>query len=281
MRVVTRLADWRAATEGARGDGKVVGLVPTMGALHEGHATLMRTARAECDFVVATIFVNPRQFNDAGDLAAYPSTPAADERICEEAGVDLLVRPELGEMWPSFPEPTSTTVSVRGVADNYEGAGRPGHFDGVASVVTKLFALNGPGRAYFGEKDYQQVAVVRTLAVDLGFDVDVVAVPLVRDHDGLALSSRNVRLSASGRGRAVALSRLLRVVHEGRWTLAEVAEVVARELEGLEVLYADVVDPATVRAAGPDFHGEARLLLCVVVDGVRLIDNGPVMMRRS
>jgi pantoate--beta-alanine ligase len=172
-------------------------------------------------------------------------------------------------------------VSVKGVSDNYEGAGRPGHFDGVASVVVKLFVVNGPSRAYFGEKDFQQVAVVRAMARDLGFDVTVVAAPIVRDADGLALSSRNVRLTPSGRDRALALSRTLRVVAQGRWVLGEIAEVVARELDGLDVLYADVVDPATLTAVDPDFHGEARLLLCASVDGVRLIDNGPVMMRRA
>jgi pantoate--beta-alanine ligase len=281
MKIVSSLAAWRAAADVARRRGATVGLVPTMGALHAGHASLMKQARSECDFVVATIFVNPRQFNDAGDLAAYPSTPAADEEICRDAAIDLLVRPDVHEMWPSYPSPTATTVSVKGVSDNYEGAGRPGHFDGVASVVAKLFVVNGPGRAYFGEKDFQQVAVVRAMARDLGFDVTVVAAPIVRDADGLALSSRNVRLTPGGRDRALALSRTLHVVAHGRWVLGEIAEVVARELDGLDVLYADVVDPATLIAVDPDFHGEARLLLGASVDGVRLIDNGPVMIRRA
>ncbi len=156
---------------------------------------LFAAASAECDVVVATIFVNPRQFHDAADLARYPRTPEADRALALEAGVDCLVSPSLEAMWPDFPAPTPTTVSLGALAEVFEGVGRPGHFDGVASVVAKLFAITGPCRAYFGEKDFQQLAVVRQLVRDLGFDVMIVGCPIVRDDDGLALSSRNGQLS--------------------------------------------------------------------------------------
>ena len=278
MERITELAAWRSYANEQRAAGRRVGLVPTMGALHAGHASLFRAARDHGDVVLATLFVNPRQFNDAADLRAYPRTPDADLAVAMANGVDCLVEPTLADMWPAYPDPTATTVSVRGLSDGLEGAGRPGHFDGVASVVAKLFAVTGPCRAYFGEKDFQQIAVVRQMARDLAFDVEVVGCRIVRDHDGLALSSRNLLLPSEARLRALGLSRAIeKVAHDP--APASVLRATMRavlEHSGLEVAYAEVVDPVTLAPTGDHEAGERRALVAVVVDGVRLIDNGPV-----
>ncbi|HVB70290.1 MAG TPA: pantoate--beta-alanine ligase [Acidimicrobiales bacterium] len=275
-----RLADvasWRAYAARQRAHGRRVGLVPTMGALHEGHVALFRAAREAGDVVVATSFVNPRQFNDDSDLAAYPRDPAGDVALAEGL-VDALVEPTLSEMWPDYPHATATTVSVAGIGDVLEGAGRPGHFAGVASVVAKLFVITGPCRAYFGEKDYQQLVVVRRMVDDLAFDVEVVGSPIVRDASGLAVSSRNVRLSQPGRARAVGLARA--VAHAAK--RAAPASQLRREMietldaAGVEVAYAEVVGPKTLEPTSDDESGERRALVAGVVEGVRLIDNGPV-----
>ena len=252
-----------------------------MGALHAGHVSLFRAAREHGDVVMASIFVNPRQFTSRGDLEVYPRTPDADAALAEASGVDCLVRPSLTAMWPAYPEPTATTVSVHGVGDVLEGAQRPGHFDGVASVVAKLFALTGPCRAYFGEKDFQQVAVVRQMVSDLAFDVEVVGCPIVRDDDGLALSSRNVLLGDDGRRRALALSRAIAAVAAAPATASEHRRVLRETLGGarLDVIYADVVDPVTFAASNDSQSGEARALVAASVDGVRLIDNGAVVLK--
>ena len=250
-----------------------------MGALHAGHASLFEAARDHGDVVVATIFVNPRQFNDAGDLAAYPRTPEHDAVLAQRSGVECLVEPTLAEMWPLYPS-TPTTVSVSGVSDVLEGLDRPGHFDGVASVVAKLLTITGPCRAYFGDKDFQQLAVVRQMVRDLGFDVEVVGCPIVRDEDGLALSSRNVALSDVSRKRALALSRAVlgasaceRTASEHRAFLRAVLEEV-----DIDVQYAEVVDPRTFAPSSDDDAGEARALVAAIVDGVRLIDNARVTL---
>lgn len=275
------LGSWREYADATRAGGRVVGLVPTMGALHEGHVSLVRAARERGDVVLLTIFVNPRQFNDAADLAHYPRDLERDREIAERAGVDALVVPTLEEMWPGYPHPVATTVHVAGLGDIFEGVGRPGHFDGVASVVAKLCHVTGPSRAYFGEKDFQQVAVIRQMVSDLAMPVDVVACALVRDADGLALSSRNVRLSPSGRERALSMSRVLAEVSRGAWRVNEARERLRGALRdaGCEVAYADVVEPSTLRGADERDEGEARALLAITVDGVRLIDNGPITLR--
>lgn len=276
MRVVKRLEEWRARTEELRRSGRTVGLVPTMGALHAGHRALIDAARARGDAVVVTLFVNPRQFDDPADLARYPRTPAADLALALEAGTDLLVEPTTEAMWPHGDR--SVTVSAGDLARRFEGRDRPGHFDGVASVVAKLFVVTGPCRAYFGEKDYQQLCVVRALAADLGFDVEVVGVPLQRDPDGLALSSRNARLSPAGRARALGLSRALAAAAAEAAPASALGERmrVVMEDAGVEVAYAEVVDPATLAPLDDDAAGPARALVAGVVEGVRLIDNGPV-----
>ncbi len=276
MRVVKRLDEWRALAEGLRRGGRTVGLVPTMGALHAGHRALLDAARRRGDAVVVTLFVNPRQFDDPIDLARYPRTPAADLALALESGADLLVEPTAEAMWPHGAD--SVTVSAGDLARRFEGRDRPGHFDGVASVVAKLFAITGPCRAYFGEKDYQQLCVVRALAGDLGFDVEVVGVPLQRDPDGLALSSRNARLSAAGRARALGLSRALVAAGAAVATPSALSARmrVVMEDAGVEVAYAEVVDPATLEPLGDAARGPARALVAGFVEGVRLIDNGPV-----
>ncbi len=275
---LTQIDAWRAFANDERGAGRRVGLVPTMGALHGGHESLFRAARASCDVVLATVFVNPRQFGDESDLAHYPRTLERDREIAKESAVDCLVVPTLEEMWPDYPKCTPTTVSVSGVGDVLEGSGRPGHFDGVASVVTKLFAVTGPCWAFFGEKDFQQLAVVRQLVHDLGFDVEVVGCPIVRDPDGLALSSRNARLSLEGRRRALGLSRALSYVATTSARASTLRSTMRTILDdsGVEVAYVDVVDPTTLESTSDDEVGCRRALVAGFVDGVRLLDNGPV-----
>ena len=283
MRLITELSEWRRYADEQRRAGRRVGLVATMGALHAGHSSLFRAARDRGDVLLATLFVNPRQFNDAADLASYPRSPESDRALAEASGVDCLVMPSLAQMWPTYPAPTSTTVSVGGLSEVLEGAGRPGHFDGVASVVAKLFTVTGPCRAYFGEKDLQQLAVVRQMVRDLAFDVEVVGCPIVRDEDGLALSSRNVLLSTDARRRARAISQALRALEPRPATASEQRAVLVRALRSadLDIDYAEVVDPVTFAACTDDDAGMRRAMVAARVDGVRLIDNGPVTLLRE
>lgn len=280
MLELSTVQEWRSYASEQRARGRRVGLVPTMGALHEGHESIFRAAKLTSDVVIATIFVNPRQFNDAADLERYPRTPESDRTLALASGIDCLVSPALDEMWPDYPAPTPTTVTVGTLGDVFEGMGRPGHFNGVASVVAKLLAITGSCRAYFGEKDYQQLTVIRQMVRDLSFDVDVVAQPIVRDNDGLALSSRNGQLSAAGRRRALGLSRALQLAaNEPR--SAEAQRAVLRsvlEEEGVDIAYADVVDSATLVSSRDGDAGERRALVAGFVDGIRLLDNGPVQL---
>jgi len=281
MRLVSDVEEWRSLAESERRAGRSVGLVPTMGALHAGHFSLFEAANAHDDVVIATTFVNPRQFDNQHDLAHYPRTPDADRALAEVHGVDVLVEPTLEAMWPDFPDPTPTTVTIRGLGDVLEGAARPGHFDGVASVVAKLLVVTGPCRVYFGEKDFQQLCVIRQMVRDLSFGVEVVGCPIVRDADGLALSSRNVLLSDDARRRALALSLALARVAEVPAAASEHRRVLREELEnaGVDVVYAEVVDPASLAASNDADSGDARALVAALVDGVRLIDNGPVLLK--
>jgi pantoate--beta-alanine ligase len=243
-RTIAALRADLAAREGS------VGLVPTMGSLHAGHLALLAAARAECDVVVASIFVNPAQFDDTTDLAAYPRDDARDTALAEEAGVDLLFAPPAEEIYPPG---FQTWVEVEELSRGLEGSHRPGHFRGVATVCLKLFNIVRPDRAYFGQKDAQQVAVIRRMARDLDLDLTVRAIPTVRDADGLALSSRNARLSPAERKAALALPRALAT---GDPAAARAA------LDGLEVDYVEVADfdPPVLAAA-------------VRVGSTRLIDN--------
>jgi len=282
VRVMTVATDFADALEAERATGRRIGLVPTMGALHAGHRSLIERAAVECDVVAVTVFVNPLQFTDASDLAKYPRHLDRDVALAAEAGAQVLFAPSVTEMYPGFPAPVATTVRVAEVSEGLEGASRPGHFDGVATVVAKLFSLAGRCHAYFGEKDFQQLVVVRRMVSDLSIPVTVVACPTVREPDGLALSSRNVRLSPPARTAALALRRALEagmgVLAAGGREPATVEAAMAAELSGDPLVqpdYAVVVDAATLSAPGSAqaLAGEVRLLVAATVDGVRLIDN--------
>ena len=285
VEVVETAARCRALLDGARAAGRTVGLVPTMGALHAGHVSLLARARAECDVVAVSIFVNPLQFGDPEDIAHYPRTLERDLVVCADEGADVVFAPPVPEMYPSWPEVPATAVTVRGVSEVWEGASRPGHFDGVATVVAKLFSIAGPCRAYFGEKDFQQLAVVRRLAADLMLPVEVVGCPTVREADGLALSSRNVRLSPEERRAAAVLWRALSAaqatVSTGLCSGSALAQVM-RDAMALEPLvrldYAGAVDADSL--AEVDMVSDpssVRLLIAAVVGPVRLIDNAPAL----
>ena len=281
MERIARVADWRARAQSARASGRTVGLVPTMGALHAGHDSLMRAAAAAGDVVFTTIFVNPRQFNNATDLATYPRTPDADAARAGDSGTDVLVEPALAEMWP-LGEATPTTVHLGPIGEVFEGTDRPGHFDGVASVVAKLLIVTGPCRLYLGEKDYQQLVAMRQMVRDLAFDVEVVGCEIVREESGLALSSRNVRLSDAGRAVALGLSRALASAGEpaSASVLRERMRAVMLEA-GVDVAYAEVVHPVSLEPLDDDYEGEGRALLAGLVEGVRLLDNGRVRVSKG
>lgn len=276
LTTVTTISELRDRLGSARAGGALLGFVPTMGFLHEGHASLMRAARSGSDLVVASIFVNPLQFAADEDLDDYPSDLAGDAALAGANGVDVLFVPTRREM---YPEPVSTTVSVGEVSLPLEGLSRPTHFDGVATVVTKLFAIVGPCRSYFGEKDFQQLAVVRRLVRDLSIPVEVVGCPTVREADGVAMSSRNTYLSPEERAAAPVLHRALQeglaAIDEGtrdpsvvRRAMSET--ILAERLAELD--YAEVVDSLTLAVPDP-LRGSLRLLVAARFGGARLIDN--------
>jgi len=256
--------------------GSVLGFVPTMGALHEGHLSLVRRARSECDAVVASIFVNPLQFAPGEDFAKYPRTFEADCRSLEAERVDVLFAPDAAEMYPNG---SVTTVTVSEVGDRLDGASRPGHFTGVATVVAKLFHVIGPTRAYFGQKDAAQLAVLRQMVRDLNFDVELVGCAIVRDTDGLALSSRNKYLSAIEREHALVLHRTLRqlerIIVEGERqsiTLIRRGMESLHAVPGVQVDYLAIVDTNTLL---PVTSADTGTLVAVAayVGRTRLIDN--------
>lgn len=275
MIVVDRIADLRERCETARRAGGTVGLVPTMGFFHEGHRSLMRAARANHNLVVTTIFVNPLQFGPDEDLAGYPRDLPADTAAAESQGVDLLFVPSVPEM---HPEPAVTTVHVAGLTEGLCGAVRPTHFDGVTTVVAKLFSIVGPSTAYFGRKDFQQLVVVRRMAADLDLPVDVVGCPVVREPDGLAMSSRNAYLTPDQRERATGLFSSLRAaaaaVEDGERDPHRVVALVESEAarHGLDLEYAEVRGAADLAPLGT-MGGEAVLAVAARVGGARLIDN--------
>jgi pantoate--beta-alanine ligase len=283
MEVVTTKVALRALLDSVRASGRTVGLVPTMGALHDGHLSLLAAAGAECDVVALTVFVNPLQFSAGEDLAAYPRPLSRDLELAEDAGASVVFTPSTEEM---YPRPTATTVHVEGLTSSMEGASRPTHFDGVTTVVTKLFNIAGPCRAYFGEKDFQQLSVVRRMAADLDQPVTVVGCPIVREPDGLALSSRNVYLSPEQRAAAAVLNRALRagaaLVESGERdteaVAAHMASVVGSEpLASLD--YAEVVDPDTLEQPVALESGRpVRLLVAAGLGTTRLLDNLGVLV---
>ncbi len=283
MQQIESIAELRAACEAARSERRRVGLVPTMGFLHEGHRSLIRAARRDTAFVVVSIFVNPLQFSAGEDLDRYPRDLAGDVAQCEEEGVDAVFAPSVGEMYPHGP--SLTTVHVDRLTAGLCGAARPTHFDGVTTVVTKLFAIVGPCRAYFGRKDAQQLAVVTRMAADLNLPVDVVGCPIVREPDGLAMSSRNAYLTAGQRAAALVLSRALetaaRAVAAGERdpaaAMAIVQRIVAAEpLVALEyVELRDAYDLAHIDR----LDGDVLLALAARVGETRLIDNVTLSVR--
>lgn len=262
MKTLRTTAEVRAHL-GAQRHARTVGLVPTMGALHEGHVALFRAARRRCDHVVASIFVNPGQFNDAADLAAYPRNQRRDLEIAAAAAIDAVFAPAVEEIYPPG---DATSVVVEGAAAGYEGAFRAGHFNSVATVCLKLFNTVRPHVAFFGQKDAQQVAVVRQMVRDLRLDLRVEVVPTVRERDGLALSSRNARLSPAERVRALAIPQALQAGLEAHRAGRDVAATAADELRGLEVDYVEVAE----------FDGHPTLVIAARVGKTRLIDNVPL-----
>ncbi|WP_192964608.1 pantoate--beta-alanine ligase [Phycobacter azelaicus] len=276
--ILRRLADLRANYATWIRAGEVVGVVPTMGALHAGHLSLVEAAKAACDRVIVTIFVNPRQFNSAEDLAKYPRTEQADAAKLAPYGVDVVYVPDPDQI---YPEGYATSVSVEGITDVLEGTFRPGHFDGVATVVAKLFLQTGAHKAFFGEKDFQQLMVVRRMARDLDIPIEVIGCPTVREASGLAMSSRNMRLSVDALEKAGQLYPIMTDC-AARLTAGEAFEKIepdARaaldaagfgEIEYLDLRCADTLAPLQTPTR------PARLLAAAWLDGVRLIDNIPV-----
>lgn len=289
MKVVTTISDVRAITGLAHKAGETVGFVPTMGALHDGHRSLMKAARSECGSVGVSVFVNPTQFGPGEDFDTYPRALAADEAICKAENVDWLFAPSVSEM---FPDSARTTVHVSGLTEVLCGLTRPGHFDGVTTVVAKLFSICGPGRAYFGRKDAQQLAVVRQMVKDLNLPIAVIGCPTVREKDGLAMSSRNARLSANEREAATVIPRALRQVldqivageRSPRAVTKMLTEMIAAEpiaqVEYVEVVDADTLSSLICEPVSP-LTGNVLLAVAVRFGSVRLIDNASVVIENN
>ncbi len=270
-----KLAGLRAQTALWRKAGETIGVVPTMGALHQGHLSLARAARERCDRVIVTIFVNPKQFNNPDDLDSYPRTEEDDARKLESIGVDLIYVPDPEQI---YPDGFATSVSVAGLTDMLCGAARPGHFDGVATVVSKLFLQTFADFAFFGEKDYQQLQVVRRLAADLDIPIEVIGCPTIREEDGLAMSSRNLLLSDRSRIKAPVLAEVmqdLRTKLRGGASMTDIEEDAKARLLAAgfnEVDYLELRDGGDLSLLGQTVP-DARLFAAAWLAGVRLIDN--------
>ncbi|HAP50194.1 MAG: pantoate--beta-alanine ligase [Muribaculaceae bacterium] len=276
MKIISKVDELKAVVAQAKAAGKLIGLVPTMGALHLGHRSLVERARRECDVVVVSVFLNPTQFNNQEDLRTYPRTAEADAAMLHECGVDIAFMPTVEDM---YPEPDTRQFHLGTVAEVMEGAYRPGHFNGVCQVVSKLFTMVEPHRAYFGEKDFQQIAVIRAMAAQQGFSLDIVACPCVREDDGLALSSRNVRLTPQVRRVAPAIYRTLReslnfaqdhtVQQTHDWVVATI-----NAYPEMEVEYFSICDGTTLEPVD-DWNASADIVGCITVycGDVREIDN--------
>jgi pantoate--beta-alanine ligase len=261
VQVIDTIAGFRKALDAERADGKTVGLVPTMGALHAGHASLIDAARRTCDVVAVTVFVNPLQFGPHEDLAKYPRPFDADVALAREHGAEYILHPSVEEMYGTTP--VLTTVHVAEVSEGMEGAVRPGHFDGVATVVAKLFNAAGPCKAFFGEKDFQQLRVVTQMVKDLSFPVEVVPCPIVREADGLALSSRNVYLSPEDRTAATVLYRALTTAATDVDNAVEIITAIVNAERRATLDYAETVVT----------DHETRLLVAAKFGTTRLLDN--------
>ena len=274
MKTVRTVAAVREHVAAARAAGRSVALVPTMGAFHAGHHALMRAARERCDEVVVWLFVNPAQFEEAGDLATYPRDEARDAAVAAELGVDVLFAPAVEEVYPPG---FATTVRVEGISDVLEGVARgAGHFAGVCTVVTKMLNMVAPDLAFFGQKDAQQVAVLRRMVRDLDIPVQLVVIPTVREADGLALSSRNAHLDAAERERAVALSRALRAAQDavaaGERDAAAIAASARAAMESVEPDYLALVDPDSFEPV-QSVNGRVLVAVAARIGATRLIDN--------
>jgi pantoate--beta-alanine ligase len=276
MRIVDQVSAMQQVCRMLRRNGKTVGLVPTMGALHAGHLSLVRAARARCDVVAVSIFVNPMQFGPKEDFARYPRTLESDCRMLASEGVELLFAPPVEQMYPAG---ASTVVHVEGLSEKLDGKSRPGHFRGVTTVVAKLFEIVRPQFAYFGQKDAAQLAVLRKMVHDLNVDIEIVPCPTVRERDGLAISSRNVGLSADERQQALCLWRALSRVrslaaageHDPKKLISAARQTIAAE-PGAQLDYIEIVDPDTLDPLNELEHGALVAVACVV-GKTRLIDN--------
>lgn len=276
MQLIQTIKELQAELNLLRSQGKTIGLVPTMGALHAGHASLVKRAVNENDVVVVSDFVNPTQFNDKNDLLKYPRTLDADCKLLEECGAAFVFAPSVEEI---YPEPDTRTFSYPPLDEVMEGKYRPGHFNGVCQIVSKLFLIVEPTRAYFGEKDFQQLAIIREMVRKYPFDLEIVGCPIVREDDGLALSSRNTRLSAEQRVQALAISKTLfdSVAYAKDHTLAETFAMVESSIaqaEGLELEYFEIVDGNTLQKV-ENWEDAEYIVGCITVfcGEVRLIDN--------
>lgn len=282
MQVESSPQQVRQIVRDVRRSGRTIGCVPTMGALHAGHVSLIQQARTQCDFVIATIFVNPTQFGPNEDFSRYPRTIESDLKLCEEAGADLVFTPETSAMYASDAQ---TVVRVTELSGILEGAHRPGHFDGVSTVVTKLFNITEPDRAYFGQKDYQQQAIIRKMVADLNQPVEIVTCPIVRESDGLAMSSRNRYLSGSERQLAVRLFQTLemasKLAADSRLTPADIESRMAAFLSAekeIQLQYAVIVDREMLRPLSGR-SDRAIALVAACIGTTRLIDNHHLCFR--
>ena len=274
MKSFSTVASLREALEPHR--SQTIGFVPTMGALHEGHISLVERARKECDTVVVSVFVNPTQFNDKNDLKNYPRTPEADAAMLEAAGVDYVLFPSVEEI---YPEPDTRVFDFGQVDKVMEGATRPGHFNGVAQVVSRLFAIVEPTKAYFGEKDFQQIAVIRAMVAQLGLTLEIIDCPIIRDTDGLARSSRNTLLTPEHRAAAPHIYEVLSAATSkmGQMTPQQLTEWVVTEVEKsplLKVIYFQAVDALSLQQVS-SWEESERIQGCIAVQAgeIRLIDN--------
>lgn len=276
MQVIKSIAELQACLANERSNGNSIGLVPTMGALHEGHASLVRRSVSENDVTVVSVFLNPTQFNDPKDLERYPRTLDRDCELLEACGAQVVFAPSVGEM---YPEPDTRTFSYPPTDSVMEGERRPGHFNGVCQIVSKLFAITLPDRSYFGEKDYQQIAVIRRMVADLGFKVEVIACPVIREEDGLAMSSRNTLLSVEEKALAPNIYRVLKesksqglgLKDTEKWVIGQI-----NAIDGLDVEYFSIVDGNTLESIA-NWDDAGSVVGCITVycgkTPIRLIDH--------
>lgn len=275
MQVITTAQDMSGFCQAQRASDRTIGFVPTMGALHSGHISLVETAKRHCDVVIVSVFVNPTQFNDPNDLAKYPRTFQTDSELLKNAGVDAVFYPSVDEVYPSDQAPH---YKLDGLDALMEGPNRPGHFNGVVQVVTRFFDIIQPDKAFFGEKDFQQLAIIRHMTQKLGYTTEIIGCPTMREQSGLAMSSRNMRLSEHGKQTAMAISKTLETIREeiSNGSMVENATSAGRKIllsqDGIELEYLELVDSENLHRAD-DGTASVRACVAAYVEGVRLIDN--------